>query len=91
MDFSVGGGGPCLYTAGIMNAVFHLDASELNESFLQGLKKTFQDRRLEIVVRESDETEYLLSSAANKQALLTALEDVATGRNVVVPDRTAFQ
>ncbi len=76
---------------GIMDAVFHLDASELDEAFLQGLKQTFQHRRLEIVVRETDETDYLLGAAANKEALLTALADVEAGRNVVVPDQTAFQ
>jgi antitoxin YefM len=74
-----------------MDAVFHMDASELDEAFLEGLKQTFQHRRLEIVVRETDETEYLLRSPANRRALLSAMEDVEAGRNVVVPDQAAFQ
>lgn len=74
-----------------MNAVFHLDANELDESFLSGLKQTFQHRRLEIVVREADETEYLLSSPANKRELLAALADVEGGKNVVVADQSVFQ
>lgn len=74
-----------------MNAVFHLDANELDESFLSGLKQTFQHRRLEIVVREVDETEYLLSSPANKRELLTALADVEAGRNLVVADQSVFR
>ena len=57
---------------------------------MQGLKQTFQDRRLEIVVRETDETDYLLTSAANKQELLAAREDVEAGRQVVVPDQACF-
>lgn len=74
-----------------MDAVFHLDASELDEAFLEGLRQTFQHRRLEIVVRETDETEYLLGSPANRRALLSAMQDVEAGRNVVVPDQAAFQ
>jgi antitoxin YefM len=74
-----------------MDAVFHMDASELDEAFMEGLKQTFQHRRLEIVVRETDETEYLLRSHANRRALLSAMEDVEAGRNVVVSDQAAFQ
>jgi antitoxin YefM len=74
-----------------MNAVYHLDAEELDETFLQGLKQTFQKRRLEIIVREEDETEYLLSSPANRRQLLTAQEDVQSDRNLLVPDQALFQ
>ena len=38
-----------------------------------------------------DETEYLLSSPANRDHLLRAVEDVAAGRNIVVPDQAMFQ
>ena len=38
-----------------------------------------------------DETEYLLSSPANREHLLRAAEDVAAGRNIVVPDQAMFQ
>ena len=46
---------------------------------------------LEIIVREEDETEYLLSSPANRRELMKAFEDVQAGRNVVVPDQVPFQ
>ena len=68
-----------------MKAVFHLDACELDEAFVKGLRQTFQDRRLVIEVREMDETEYLLGSEANKRALLSALNDVKAGRNIIGP------
>lgn len=74
-----------------MNAIFRLDEEELDESFLQGLKQTFAKKRLEIVVREEDETEYLLSSPANRRELLEALADLEAGKNVVVPDASSFQ
>lgn len=74
-----------------MNAVYHLDAEELDETFLQGLKQTFQKRRLEIIVREEDDTDYLLNPPANRRQLLSALEDVNAGTNLVTPDQTQFQ
>ena len=36
----------------------------------------------------SDETEYLLSSPANREHLLRVKEDIAAGRNIVEPDQT---
>lgn len=63
----------------------------MDEAFLEGLRQTFQHRRLEIVVREADETEYLLGPPANRKALLSALEDLEAGRNIVVPDQSAFE
>ena len=38
-----------------------------------------------------DETEYLLSSPANRDHLLRAVEDLAAGRNIVEPDQAMFQ
>ena len=38
-----------------------------------------------------DETEYLLSSPANRDHLLRAVEDLAAGRNIVVPDQAMFR
>ena len=69
-----------------MDATFLLNADELDEQFLQGLKQTFAHRQIEISVRESDETSYLLRSTANRNHLLEAVADVEAGRNVVVPD-----
>lgn len=39
----------------------------------------------------SDETEYLLSSPANREHLLHAMQDLADGRNLVVPDQSIFR
>ncbi|HEX8373179.1 MAG TPA: hypothetical protein VF585_10395 [Chthoniobacterales bacterium] len=69
-----------------MDATFLLNADELDEQFLQGLKQTFAHRQIEIVVRESDETAYLLRSSANRQHLQEAVADVEAGRNVVTPE-----
>ena len=39
----------------------------------------------------TDETDYLLSSPANREHLLRVVEDVKAGRNIVVPDQTMFR
>ena len=44
-------------------------------------------------LRESaaDETDYLLSSPANREHLLRVAEDLAAGRNIIEPDQTMFR
>ena len=39
----------------------------------------------------TDDTDYLLSSPANREHLLQAVEDLAAGRNVVEPDLAMFR
>jgi antitoxin YefM len=69
-----------------MQTIYRLKASELNENFLEGLKTTFKDKEIEIIVSEVDETEYLLKSEANKQRLLQAIENVNNNTNLVEID-----
>ena len=53
-----------------MYTSFHLKAIELNENFLKKLKKMFGNKNISIIVEEEqDETEYLLSSPANRKML----------------------
>ncbi len=66
-----------------MNSVYHLNANELDEKFIQSLKALFKDKNIEIVVTEIDETGYLLKSEVNKDRLLKAVENVAKGENLV--------
>ncbi len=40
---------------------------------------------------ETDETEYLLRSPANREKLLASIADVEAERNIVKPDQTPFQ
>ncbi|WP_026103478.1 hypothetical protein [Pseudanabaena sp. PCC 6802] len=66
-----------------MQTIYRLKANELDLNFLEGLKATFQGKEIEIVVYEVDETAYLLSSEANKQRLLKAIENVSKDRNLI--------
>ena len=74
-----------------MFTIYRANADELDGAFLESLKAAFRHKQIEIVVSETDETEYLLRSPANRERLLRAVEDVRQNRNIVVPDQQAFQ
>lgn len=74
-----------------MQTIYQINADDLNEDFLEGLKTTFKHKDIEIVVYERDETGYLLRSPANRARLLEAIADVEQGRNIVIPDQEQFQ
>ena len=59
-----------------MQTVYRLNANELDENFLAGLKATFKDQEIEIVVYGVDETAYLMTSEPNRSRLLKAVENV---------------
>ena len=66
-----------------MQTTYRLKASELDSNFLEGLKATYQNKEIEIIVYEIDETEYLFKSEANKQRLLQAKGNVDNKVNLV--------
>jgi antitoxin YefM len=74
-----------------METIYQLNADDLNEDFLEGLKASFKHKEIEIVVYERDETAYLLRSPTNREQLLKATADIEQNRNVVVPDQEQFQ
>ena len=64
-----------------MYATYRLKAEELTEDFVKILKESFRDKEIEITVQEAmDETEYLLSTEANRKHLLKAIEDLKSGK-----------
>ncbi len=66
-----------------MQTIYRLKASELDNNFLEGLKATFGDKNIEIIVYEVNETDYLLKSDLNKYRLLKAIENVNHKTNLV--------
>lgn len=74
-----------------METIYQLNADDLNEDFLEGLKASFKHKEIEIVVYERDETAYLLRSPANRERLLKTIADIEQNRNLVVPDQEQFQ
>ena len=66
-----------------MQTTYRLNASELNQDFLEGLKATFRDQEIEILVYTVDETDYLLKSEANRERLIAAKTNIERGENRV--------
>jgi len=66
-----------------MRTTYRLNASELDQTFLEGLRATFPGKEIEIVVYEVDETDYLLKSDANRLKLLTAKDNLEKDENLV--------
>ncbi len=68
-----------------MYTAFHVNANELNENFLNGLKMIFKSKRISIIIEEEqDETEYLLSNPANRKILEKSLKNVEAGKLIEV-------
>ncbi|HIP61205.1 MAG TPA: hypothetical protein EYG98_01470 [Sulfurovum sp.] len=62
-----------------MQAIYHIDIDELNIDFFNMLKKQFSNAKLDIVIKEYNDTDYLNSSIANKNMLEEAISQVNEG------------
>jgi antitoxin YefM len=69
-----------------MQSSYRLKANELDEKFIAGLKETYKDKDIEIIIYEVNETEYLLQSEANRQRLIQAKTNVDNKTNLVEVD-----
>ncbi|HRF55982.1 MAG TPA: hypothetical protein PLV58_01160 [Campylobacterales bacterium] len=74
-----------------MQASFVLDSNELDYSFIDKLKAMFQNKRIELYISDTDDTEYLRASEANKDALLSSIANIERGENLIVADPKLFQ
>jgi hypothetical protein len=67
-----------------MTTNYILSANELNESFLKSVKSMFGKKEVVISISDYiDETEYLLSSKANKKSLIKSIHQVENGESVL--------
>lgn len=74
-----------------MTATYHIKEKELDESFLNQLKSIFKNKNLVVTITEEmDETEYLLSSEANKKQLENSIKNIEDG-HVTVFSLNEFQ
>jgi len=51
----------------------------------------FQNKRIELIVSETDDTEYLCASKANKDALIQSISNIENSKNLIVADPKLFQ
>lgn len=68
-----------------MEARYILKPEELNIEFINTIKKIFNPQsklRIEII-EEMDETNYLLSTQANKKMLLDAMDEYENGKTII--------
>jgi len=66
-----------------MNTTFVIKANEIDEKLLNGIKSSYKNKQIEIIVREIDETEYLLTNASNRKRLLSAVKNIKLKKNLV--------
>jgi translation initiation factor 2B subunit (eIF-2B alpha/beta/delta family) len=73
-----------------MNSVYRLRSDELTLEFITILKKSYPHKEIEITVDEVvDETEYLMSTTANRVHLENAIRNIEQHTNLVsVPVET---
>jgi antitoxin YefM len=64
-----------------MHTVYRLNANELDQRIIDALKATFQNKEIEIVVYEVDETSFLMSSETNRKKLMRAVENIKNRSN----------
>jgi len=59
-----------------MRAVYHANIDELTSEFLENLKMQFKNAKVDIVISDIDETDYLNSSHTNRELLEEAIKEV---------------
>jgi len=59
-----------------MEAIYHANVNELSSDFIEMLKKQFSNAKVDIVIRQNDDTDYLNSSPTNRKYLEEAIAEV---------------
>ena len=66
-----------------MITTYKLNTKELSIDLIQSIREAFKDKDIEITVTDqSDETEYLLSTEANKKHLYKSIDDLEKGQGI---------
>ncbi len=66
-----------------MTTTYHLNVNELSVEVINSIKAAFKDKVVDITVSEAmDETEYLLSSPANRESLERSIQDLKEGKGI---------
>lgn len=74
-----------------MQANFVLDSDELDYELINKIKQIFQNKRIELTISDSDDTEYLFASEANKEILLGSIANIEKNENLVTADPKIFE
>ncbi|HEY9342216.1 MAG TPA: hypothetical protein VIQ23_11585 [Hanamia sp.] len=68
-----------------MDTLIKMNVDELNISFLDFIKQSFKGKKIAVHVyedEEMDETDYLLSTEANKKHLEKSIAEIESGKGI---------
>jgi len=66
-----------------METTYRLNAKELSVELIQSIQAAFKDKNIEITVTDQvDETDYLLSTEANKKHIYKSIEELEQGKGI---------
>ncbi len=65
-----------------MHTTFIIKAEDIDENLLNGIRRSYRNKQVEITVRELDETEYLLKNEYNKKKLIKAISSSRSKKNL---------
>ncbi len=63
-----------------MQVIYHTRINELTDSFIENLKKQFHNAKVDIFIKDYDDTDYLNSSKTNKEYLNEAIKEVENNK-----------
>ncbi|HQC27497.1 MAG TPA: hypothetical protein PLU31_07570 [Treponemataceae bacterium] len=71
-----------------MFSTYKVNADELTEAFVRGIKETYQGKVIKIIIQETiDETQHLLQNKANEEHLDRSIASLEAGNGVeVIPE-----
>ena len=68
-----------------MTTTYHLNVDELSIELINSIKAAFKNKTIDITVSEAiDETEYLLSTKANKEHLEKSMRELEEGKGITM-------
>ncbi len=68
-----------------MTTTFRLNEKEFSEEIVKAIRAAFKNKEIEITIADCmDETEYLLSTEANKKHLQKSMDDIDSGRGITL-------
>ncbi len=59
-----------------MTAIYRLPADQIQETLLRSIQSAFGSQEIEIIVRNIDDTDHLLSTQANREHLAQAIRNL---------------
>ncbi len=74
-----------------MQASFVLEGNELDYSFVDKLKVLFGNKKIELLVSETDDTKYLSTSKSNQNQLLSSINNIENNTNLIVANPKIFE